>query len=105
MICIPELQETSDEPCDTGSEVDALQKEFDGKPVDFSLVNEGWNSNKGKFSPDAKVVEARAQEVREWLKARPEKEIVVVTHGGFLHFFTEDWSDTARFAGMCTIFW
>ncbi|KAL9116489.1 MAG: hypothetical protein Q9187_006985 [Circinaria calcarea] len=96
---MPELQETSNLPCDTGSSREVLEREFGDKPVDFSLVHDDWNSNQGKFLPHAVAVEKRAEEVRQWLKARPEKEIVIVTHGGFLHYFTGDWSDSARFEG------
>ena len=94
IIALPELQETSDEPCDIGSSVDLLQKEMEGKPVDLSLVHKGWNSKQEKWAPNANSIEIRAREVRQWLKARPEKEVVVVTHGGFLHYLTEDWSGT-----------
>jgi len=41
----------------------------------------------------------RARAARRWLKARSEKEIVMVTHGGFLHYFTEDWEDSSQFQG------
>ncbi|KAK5163893.1 uncharacterized protein LTR77_010287 [Saxophila tyrrhenica] len=99
IICLPELQETSDLPCDTGSAPDELAKEFEGKPVDLSLVNWGWNSKRMKWAPNAPAIERRAREARQWLMARPEKEIVVVSHGGYLHYLTEDWSDSARFAG------
>lgn len=46
ILCIPEAQETSDVPCDTGSDPAVLQKEFvdRGLPVDISLVHDGWNS-------------------------------------------------------------
>ena len=102
VIALPELQETSDVPCDTGSDVGILRKEVEGKPVDLSLVQEGWNSKKGKWSPASETIEARAREARQWLKARPEKEIVVVTHGGFLHYLTEDWTDSGKFFGPYT---
>jgi len=36
-------------------------------------------------------VDARADEVRRYLKERPEKEVVLVSHLGFLHHLTEDW--------------
>lgn len=29
--------------------------------------------------------------MRKWLWNREEKEIVLVTHGAFLHYLTEDW--------------
>ena len=99
VIALPEAQEVSDLPCDTGSDLEILKKEMEGKPVDLSLVQDGWNNNKGKWAANADAIEARAKEVRQWLKARPEKEIVLVTHGGFLHFFTEDWADTKKYQG------
>ncbi|KAK1810485.1 hypothetical protein LTR12_015138 [Friedmanniomyces endolithicus] len=99
VMALPELQETSDLPCDTGSAPDVLAKEFEGRPVDLSLVTPDWNSKRGRWDPLPPAIEARAKEARLWLMARPEKEVVVVTHGGFLHFFTEDWSDSARFCG------
>ncbi|KAK5158599.1 hypothetical protein LTR04_005212 [Oleoguttula sp. CCFEE 6159] len=102
VIALPELQETSDLPCDTGSSPEEAAREFRGKPVDLTLVQEGWNSKKGKWAPTAKAIENRAREARQWLMSRPEKDIVVVTHGGFLHYFTEDWTSN-RFQGMsCT---
>jgi hypothetical protein len=45
LILLPDIQETSDVACDTGSDPSALRKEIDekGLPVDASLVHEGWN--------------------------------------------------------------
>ena len=45
IIALPEIQETSDVPCDVGSDVSALQKEIKEKnlPVDIELVPENWN--------------------------------------------------------------
>ncbi|CRG84004.1 hypothetical protein PISL3812_01350 [Talaromyces islandicus] len=101
LICIPEAQETSDVPCDTGSDPSVLQKEFvdRGLPVDISLVHDGWNSKEGKWSPQIGALRNRAREVRQWLRARPEKEIVLVTHGGLLHYLTEDWEDSSLYQG------
>ncbi len=92
VIALPELQETSDLPCDTGSPICDLLKEFAGKPVDFSLVLPGWDSKKGKFAPTAPAIENRAADARAWLLQRPEKEVVVVSHGGFLQYLTSNWS-------------
>jgi hypothetical protein len=49
--------------------------------VDLSLVTPGWNSKKGKWAPNSQAIEERAMVARKWLMARPEKEIVLVTHG------------------------
>ena len=99
VIALPELQETSDLPCDVGSSPEAIEKEFEGKPVDLSLVNPGWDSKRMKWAPTATAIERRARDARLWLQQRPEKEIVVVTHGGFLHYFTEDWTNSEVYPG------
>ena len=99
VIALPELCETADVPCDTGTDVGMLTEEMKGKPVDLSRVKEGWNVKTGKWAPTAEVIIKRAREARQWLKARPEDEIVVVTHGGFLHYLTEDWSDYKKVWG------
>ena len=48
VIALPDIQETSDLPCDTGSDPGKLEEEFgkEGK-VDLSLVHEGWNVKVG----------------------------------------------------------
>ncbi|KAI1907397.1 hypothetical protein LOZ12_005148 [Ophidiomyces ophidiicola] len=100
VIALPEIQETSDVPCDIGSDLEALEREVreNDLPVDLSLVTEGWNNKKNaRWAPDAKAISARAREARRWLKSRPEKEIIMVSHGGFLHYFTEDWQDSTLY--------
>ncbi len=91
VIALPEVCEVADIPCDTGSDIDVLKEEMKGKPVDLSRLEKGWNVKTGKWAPTVDAINQRAMEARQWLKARPEDEIVVVTHGGFLHYFTEDW--------------
>lgn len=100
IIALPEAQETADVPCDTGTDADELKEEMKGKPVDLSRCAKGWNIKTGRWAPTAGALEKRAREARQWLKARPEKEVVLVTHGGFLHYFTEDWSDYNGSLGM-----
>lgn len=99
LIALPEVQETSSLPCDTGSDAEILKQEMKGKPVDLTLVHDGWNSKSGRWAPIGAAIEERARQARQWLKARPEKEIVVVTHGGLLHYFTEDWTESGTFDG------
>jgi broad specificity phosphatase PhoE len=53
----------------------------------------------GKWAPTPSALRNRAREVRRWLRARPEKEIVLVTHGGILHYITEDWEDSSAYQG------
>lgn len=83
IIALPEVQETSALPCDTGSNPEVLATEFAGKPIDLSLIHPGWNVKTGKWAADQKAIAQRAQEAREWLFQRPENEVVVVTHGLF----------------------
>ena len=89
VIALPELQETSDLPCDTGSDIAILLEEFADQPVDLGLVVKGWNSKAEKWAATNTAIKKRAREARVWLRAREEEHIAVVTHGGFLHFLTE----------------
>ncbi|KAK4128542.1 phosphoglycerate mutase-like protein [Parathielavia appendiculata] len=102
VVALPEVQEISPLPCDTGSPVDKLAAEF-GDRVDLSLLTPEWNdkSNGSAFAPRMGQLEARAQKARVWLRelgrqfaaagGNVDAHIVVVTHGGFLHFLTQDW--------------
>ena len=58
----------------------------------------------GRYAPTNDAVQARARATRRWLKARPEKEIVIVTHGTFLHYLTEDWEDCSKGYGSYIIY-
>ncbi|APA08669.1 hypothetical protein SS1G_02406 [Sclerotinia sclerotiorum 1980 UF-70] len=107
VIALPELQETSTLPCDTGSEPAALAEEFAGS-VDLELVSEGWNSKTGRWDANAPAIERRAREARVWLRdlgRESERQgvsdvnIVVVTHGGFLHYLSDDWENSTLFVG------
>ncbi|KAL2797753.1 histidine phosphatase superfamily [Aspergillus keveii] len=102
LILLPDIQETSDVPCDTGTDPALLQKEIEekGLPVDASLVHDGWNDKTGgRYAPTNHAIGNRARDARRWLKARPEKEIVMVSHGGVLHYFSEDWEDSSQYQG------
>ena len=100
VILLPELQETSDAPCDTGSTKAEITREFhNSSRVDMHLVTDGWNVKTGKYSPSKTAIEERAKLARRWLKEQNAKDIAVVTHGGLLHFLTEDWADMERYQG------
>ncbi|KAH8666608.1 histidine phosphatase superfamily [Xylariales sp. PMI_506] len=97
VTALPDAQEVSRNPCDVGSEPEKLEAEFGGK-VEFSLVKKGWNdkSRESKYSPLPAKLEARARDTRIWLRelaksAGDDAHIVLVTHGGILHFLTQDW--------------
>lgn len=81
VLAVPELQETSDLPCDTGSSPVELEREFKDKPVSLELVKEGWNNKRGRWAPTKQAIDGRAKDARKWLIGRPEKNIVLVTHG------------------------
>lgn len=113
ILAWPEVQEASALPCDTGSGLDTIRSEFKDLPVDLDLVQPGWHvkvrtllyatnavlsawsalivTQEGRWGPSARTLLERAQVARGWLMKRPEREIVVVSHGCFLHFLTDDW--------------
>ncbi|KAK4214942.1 phosphoglycerate mutase family [Rhypophila decipiens] len=100
-----DLQERSDLPCDTGSEVSALQERFPqlaglgSSP--FDVLGDNWFAKEGPYTADDEAVAARAKRVRSKLKelandlskdssGSGKKDIVVVTHGVFMKFLSED---------------
>ncbi|KAF4958783.1 hypothetical protein FGADI_2127 [Fusarium gaditjirri] len=96
IVALPEVQEVSEMNCDTGSDLSVIKAEFQQQPVDFSLVEPGWQIKEGKWAPVVGSITERARAARQWLSERPEEEIVVVTHGCFLHFFTDDWVNSVN---------
>ncbi|KAG5952717.1 hypothetical protein E4U53_000053 [Claviceps sorghi] len=95
IILLDTLQEVSASPCDTGSGSDALLDEY-GYNIDVEHLRDGW-TDKGRgspFEPSVAAVTARAREARLALldiAEHADGDVVVVTHGGFLHFLTDDW--------------
>ncbi|KAI3333643.1 hypothetical protein F4824DRAFT_471537 [Ustulina deusta] len=47
----------------------------------------------------------RGKRARQWLRRRPEKDILIVSHGCFLHFLTDDWVDAVNAHGGCASTW
>ena len=112
ILALPDAQETSDDLCDTGCDPSELRQMAieNGWPVDLSLVQDNWNdkSPESRYGPSDAAIKARARAVRALLRLKiselvnegyAEIRIVLVSHGGFLHFFTDDWEDAARFPG------
>jgi len=60
--------------------------EFAG--FDFSKLPADWSSKRGFWAADADSIRKRAQWVRQWLKERPEKDIVLIAHGDILRNIT-----------------
>lgn len=117
MIAQPLVQEVSSSPCDTGSDPKVLAEEF-GEWWDGTLVTEGWNDKVSEGSPWRPTIEAlekRALETRRWLRELgraqagkgQDADIVVATHGGFLHFLTQDWQgyELSRGTGWMNTEW
>lgn len=52
----------------------------------ITFQDDDWNSKKGHFATDSASLQARAQYVRNLLRSRPEKSIVLVAHGDILHY-------------------
>lgn len=99
LILDPDLQERSDLPCDTGSDLSILKAKFPG--LDYSPLEEGWNTKNGVFAADDEAVAARAGRVRKKLlrfakeleaSGSEKNAVVVVTHGVFMKFLAEDGS-------------
>ncbi|KAF2770673.1 hypothetical protein EJ03DRAFT_388703 [Teratosphaeria nubilosa] len=64
VICLPQVQECNDLPCDTGSPREVLEADPEGF-----------------WAADPQAIANRARWVRQWLRERPEKTIVLVAHG------------------------
>jgi broad specificity phosphatase PhoE len=97
VIALDTLQEVSASPCDTGSDPARLRGEF-GDRLDLARVCDGWTDKgpESPFEPRASKLTARALEARRALRdiatqAGDDAHVAVVSHGGFLHFLTDDW--------------
>ncbi|KAG9189106.1 phosphoglycerate mutase-like protein [Alternaria panax] len=103
-VLLPALQEVSNIGCDVGiaDTADDVQRflpelfpegeiNFDISKVDASAVTAGWNSKQGYWAYEKRAISKRASDLRNWLYQRPEAQVMVVTHGAFAHFLTEDW--------------
>ncbi|KAI0907910.1 histidine phosphatase superfamily [Ustulina deusta] len=96
VVAWPEVQEASHLPCDTGSPLDEIRAQFAHAPVDFAMVESGWHVKQGKWAPTVGMLLERGKRARQWLRRRPEKDILIVSHGCFLHFLTDDWVDAVN---------
>eukprot|EP01119_Soliformovum_irregulare_P009384 TRINITY_DN22660_c0_g1_i1.p1 TRINITY_DN22660_c0_g1~~TRINITY_DN22660_c0_g1_i1.p1 ORF type:complete len:221 (+),score=42.75 TRINITY_DN22660_c0_g1_i1:225-887(+) len=88
-LVLAELQENCNVPCDTGRDTETMSKEFPN--IDFSQLPPDWTSKQGKWSESDDALRQRAKFVRNWLRQRPESEIAVVTHSGFLSYLVPGW--------------
>jgi len=105
IVILPQLQECNDFPCDIGSPREELESDPEYAGLDFSLLAPGpaydgldfgilpsnwdWRSKQGFYAPNLDALHSRARWNRLWLRARPEREIVVVAHHDCLWHLTE----------------
>jgi broad specificity phosphatase PhoE len=108
VIALDVLQEVSANQCDVGTAPDQLAAEF-GDRVDLRRVDPGF-VDKGpdsRFEPTLEKLTARAREGRLALRDLAgdldgDDHIVAVSHGGFLHFLTDDYYGVPSGRGMVT---
>lgn len=108
VVCFAEAQETGTSPCDTGRALDDLAQflaeQGVADHVDLRRVPRGWDSKTGEWSERDDAVEVRAQKLLGFLAEEVERgsDVVLVTHGFFIHYLIEDWDDYAvRGNGKC----
>ena len=77
-----EWQENSAKPCDTGTSIPEIEKEW--PQFDWSSVDPKYPSKTGLYEYSKRGLTERGIEARKWLRSRPEKVIAVVSHSGFL---------------------
>lgn len=97
ILALPLAQEAPAEPANTPSGIKRLQDEY-GSIVNFERCYElpDFASKEGTFAPDSESLQARAVTLRKFLRDRKEDEIVVVSHGDFLHHVSRDVDDEGK---------
>ncbi|KAI0015944.1 histidine phosphatase superfamily [Xylariomycetidae sp. FL0641] len=101
VFLVPDLIENGCRPCDTGRPREDVEKDFEGQ-VFSNLLVPNWEQKHEKTDlyPTAEKVEARARRARHTLRLLLRGEgkdlfdrdphLVVVSHGCFIPFLTED---------------
>lgn len=100
LLLDPDLQAHSARPCDTGSDIAALQDDF--PEVSLAKLDIDWHIKKGVYAPDDESLHKRARHVRQRLIGQfselaklsegsndQRRDIVVVSHGGFITLLME----------------
>ena len=59
-------------------------------PVSAALIVCARYKHEGDYAINVTALSARATKLRHWVRARPEKEIALVSHGFFNHYMTGD---------------
>ena len=101
IVALEDLQEVSDLPSDTGSDLSALREEF-GHMVDLGRVSDTWTdkTSSSPFQANLSKLEARARRARVALRELAQQDdvghIVVVAHGDYMHFLTDEWQSVTE---------
>jgi broad specificity phosphatase PhoE len=82
------LQETTANPCDVGTEVAVISKEW--PQLDFSQLDPVYPAKTGLYDASQESLLHRARVAREWLFHRSEKYVIVMTHSGFIRRVVPD---------------
>ncbi|KAI0900410.1 phosphoglycerate mutase-like protein [Annulohypoxylon nitens] len=105
IILNPQLQEVNATPSSTGTAVSKLVEQYSNPDLDTAGLDEEWYK-KGPdtpFAPDVEKLETRALRARCFLLAivrdltdrgKENARVVVVTHGEFAHWLTNDFVGT-----------
>ena len=112
ILALPDAQETSDALCDIGSDPSLLRSIIAENQwrVDLSLIKDDWNVKglESRYSPHSSAINSRARDARSFLRLKirelvrngvVDAQVVLVTHGGYLHYFTDDWEDSYEYPG------
>ena len=87
VVILPQLQECGSWPCDTGGPLEETKAQFPQEWLDWSECERypEWNQNSGAFKCDDEDNNVdRARWVRNYIRSRKEKHVVVVSHHGLL---------------------
>ncbi|KAJ5443912.1 phosphoglycerate mutase family protein-like protein [Penicillium daleae] len=102
IVLVPKAQEISSLACDIGHDAEVTISEAPKLIANAAPLWDASNLDttlKGIYASTLPAVHQRAAEMRNWIYNRPEKHIALVTHGGFLHYFTEDWTGYVKGKG------
>lgn len=67
---------------------EVLERDPELQGFDFSPLTPDWTSKEGFYAADEAALRNRAQWVRQYLRSRPEHDIVVMAHGDILRRIT-----------------
>ncbi|KAJ5709495.1 Histidine phosphatase superfamily clade-1 [Penicillium malachiteum] len=95
LLLEPDVQAHSARPCDTGSEWSVLKSEFPDLPWDTMELDEVFPAKTGRYAPEREFLQQRGWDLQRRMKEQflemegsQRKDIVVVTHGGYIKFVT-----------------